>query len=74
MFALVIASFIVGLCLARYNVFAAATASTVCAAVALLDGLTGDLTVMSSILVSVGTACTVQLGYLVGQLFRQPRP
>jgi hypothetical protein len=73
-FALVIVSFIVGLCLARYNVFAAATASTVCAAVSLLYGLIGDLPVMYSLLVSVGTACTVQLGYLVGQLFRHPRP
>lgn len=73
MFALVIVRFIVGLCLARFNVFAAAMASTVCAAVSLLCGLTGDSTVMYSLLVSVGTACTVQLGYLVGQLLRLPR-
>lgn len=72
-FALVVVSFIVGLFLARFNVVAAGTASLVYAAASLLYGLSDGSTFMYALLVSVATACTVQVGYLVGQLVWPPR-
>jgi hypothetical protein len=72
-FALVVFSFILGLCLARFNVLAAAMATIVCAAVSLLYGFAGESTFVYSLLASVATACSVQAGYLVGQLLRLPR-
>jgi hypothetical protein len=72
-FALMIVSFILGLYLARFNILAAAVASIVCAAVSLLYDLSGDSTLMHSLPASVGTACALQVGYLVGQLLRLPR-
>jgi hypothetical protein len=72
-FALMIVSFILGVCVARFNILAATVASLVCAAVSLVYDLSSGSTLMHSLLVSVGTACALQVGYLVGQLLRLPR-
>jgi hypothetical protein len=72
-FALMIVSFILGVYVARFNILAATVASLVCAAVSLICDLSGGSTLMHSLLASVGTACALQVGYLVGQLLRLPR-
>jgi hypothetical protein len=72
-FALMIVSFILGVYLARFNILAATAATIVCAAVSLLYDLSREATLMHSLLASVGTACALQVGYLVGQLLRLPR-
>jgi hypothetical protein len=70
---LMIVSFVLGVYVARFNILAATVASIVCAAVALLYDLSSESTLMHSLLASVGTACALQVGYLVGQLLRLPR-
>jgi len=70
---LMIVSFVLGVYVARFNILAAIVASIVCAAVSLLYDLSSESTLMHSLLASVGTACALQVGYLVGQLLRLPR-
>ena len=67
MFALMAASFILGLVLARFNVFGALVATAICAVSSFIYVVISDLAVAQALVLSLATAFLLQVGYLVGQ-------
>jgi predicted tellurium resistance membrane protein TerC len=68
---LIFAALCFGLFLTRFNVFALVVAS-ILSAVSLMLYLVQDLTFAHAIMLSLGTAFVVQIGYLVGQFLKKP--
>jgi hypothetical protein len=69
--ALMLAALAWGFLLARLNVFALVLASAILIAL-LTFYLVQDATLVRSILLSLATALTVQIGYLLGQFLQKP--
>jgi len=69
--ALMIAALALGFLLARFNVFALVLASAILVAVFTFY-LVQDATLVHSILLSLATAFSVQIGYLFGHFLREP--
>ena len=67
MFALMAASFILGVLLARFNVFGALVATAICAVSSFIYVVVSDLAMAQSLVLSLATAFLLQVGYLVGQ-------
>ena len=64
-----LASLVLGLCLARFNVLAALVAAAVCAVgSAVIYEIVGDSRVTHSVLTGALTGLVLPVGYLVGQL------
>lgn len=70
-FALMLAAVALGFVLARLNVFALVLASATLMALLMLYLLQGT-TLIYSILWSLATALSVQIGYLLGQFLQRP--
>jgi hypothetical protein len=70
-FALTLAAVALGFVLARLNVFALVLASATLMALLMLYLLQGA-TLVHSILLSLATALSVQIGYLLGQFLQRP--
>jgi hypothetical protein len=80
LFLFMLASLILGLCAARFNVLAALVAAAVCAVGSAIYGILRDSSLTHSVLVGVVTGLVLPVGYLMGQLVRpsqkraQPKP
>ena len=61
------ASFILGLLLARFNVFGALVATAICAVSSFICVVISNLTLAQALVVSLAMAFVLQVGYLVGQ-------
>jgi hypothetical protein len=72
-FALIVASLVLGFLLARFNVFAALVATAMCAVISFIYVVISDLTLAHILLTSLTTAFVLQVGYLVGQFLWRPR-
>jgi hypothetical protein len=72
-FALMVASFVLGFLLSRFNVFAALVATAICAVSSFIYVVISDLTLAHVLLTSLATAFVLQVGYLVGQFLWRPR-
>jgi hypothetical protein len=72
-FALMVASLILGFLLARFNVFAALVATAICAVSSFIYDMTSDQTLAHFLPASLATAFVLQVGYLVGQFLWRPR-
>jgi hypothetical protein len=70
LFPLMLASLVLGLCLARFNVLAALVAAAVCAAGSAIYEMVGDSRITHSVLTGALTGLVLPVGYLVGQLLR----
>jgi hypothetical protein len=68
---LMFAALVLGLFLARFNVFALVVASAVPAALLMFYWMR-DSTLLHSVLLSLAAAFVVQVGYLFGQFLRKP--
>lgn len=72
-FALILVSLVLGILLARFNVFAVLVATAACALVSLIYALISDPT-PAHVLLAALPAFALQIGYLVGQfLWRRHR-
>jgi hypothetical protein len=71
--ALVVASLVLGLFLARFNVFAALVATAICVIGSFIYDMTSGLTLAHFQLASLAPAFVLQVGYLVGQFLWRPR-
>ena len=67
MFALMAASFILGVLLARFNVFGALVATAICAISSFIYVVISDLALAQALVLSLATAFVVQVGYLISQ-------
>jgi hypothetical protein len=65
-----LASLVLGLSLARFNVLAALVAAAVCAAGSAIFEMVGDSNIIHSVLTGALTGLVLPVGYLVGQLLR----
>ena len=65
--ALMAASFILGVLLARFNVFGALIATAICAVSSFICVVVSDLAMAQALVLSLATAFLLQVGYLVGQ-------
>jgi hypothetical protein len=63
-----LASLLLGLCLARFNVFAALVAAAVCAAGSAIYAVARDSSLTFSVLTSLAIGLVLPVGYLIGQL------
>ena len=61
------ASFILGLLLARFNVFGALVAAAICTVSSFICVVISNPTVAQALVVSLAMAFVLQVGYLVGQ-------
>jgi hypothetical protein len=73
-FALIVASFVLGFLLARFNVSGALVATAICAGVSsFIYVVTNGLTLAHVLVTSLATVFAIQVGYLVGQFLHRPR-
>jgi hypothetical protein len=72
-FALMLIGLVLGIFLARFNVFAALVATAICAVSSLIYVAMSDPTPAQVLLTLLGPAFALQVGYLVGQFLWRPR-
>jgi len=70
-FAIMILSLVLGVLLARFNIFAALVGSAVCAASSFAYDISREVAPAQALLSSLGAAFALQLGYLVTQFLRR---
>ena len=70
-FAILIASLVLGILLARFNIFAALVGSAICAASSFFYDISREVAPAQAFLAGVGAAFALQLGYLVTQFLRR---
>ena len=70
-FAIIIASLVIGILLARFNIFAALIGAAICAASAFAYDISRDVAPSQAFLASLGAAFALQLGYLATQFLRR---
>jgi hypothetical protein len=70
-FAIMVAGFVFGMLLARFNIFAALIGAAICAAGSFVYEISRDVASAQALLAGLGAAFALQLGYLVAQFLRR---
>ena len=71
MFAIIVASLVLGVLLARFNIFAVLIGTAICAGGTFIYNLSRDVALAQALLASLAAAFASQVGYLGSQFLRR---